>query len=545
MSDGGARAPGGGIALAQALEAAGVMAYCLDLATGTLAWSGAPACDGVAPLPLALDDLLDQVAPADRVTVARSFALADAQGGSFDLEYALACNPGEEIRLRDRGRVDGGGARRCRIGVMSLLSARHGSPSIMGFDDLTGFSNRGSFLSRLGRYLDGEPDGATLGLLTIAVGSLGVVNETYGVIGGDRMVAAVAARIHGVLDGRLEIGRLAGNRFAVLVPGGDSEALAQLAERIINTVRGTVLAEVGIAMVASVSIGGTVLACGCASIEDALAHGKEALRRARRRGHEGYAEFRPSPAHLERVRRQAQTAVTVMEALRDDRIELAFQPIVRVADRSVAFYEALVRLRQRDGAVIPAGDFVPFAERSGLVHMIDRRTLELAAETLKARHDVELSINVSARSLEDEGWSTILERFGREAPKAVVRLAIELTESAAIEEMEEASRILGIARALGCRILLDDFGGGYLTPRHLRQLSVDLVKIDGSYIRNLASDPSNSLSVASMVALAAAYDIPTVAEQVETAADAETCRGLGVKYLQGYLFGRPGPLPPA
>lgn len=544
MSDGGATAPGGKVALAQALDATGVIAYCLDLATGTLAWSGAPVCD-LAPLPSALGDLLDQVAPVDRSTVARSFALADAQGDSFDLEYALAGGAGAEIRLRDRGRVDGGGDRRCRVGVLSLIAGGHDRPSIAGIDDLTGFSNRGSFLARLGRYLDGEPAGAVAGLLTIAVGGLGVVNETYGVLAGDRMVAAVAARIHGVVDGRVEIGRLAGNRFAALVPGGDSDTLAQLAERIIKTVHGTVMAEVGIAMIASVSIGGTVLACGCASLEDALAHGKEALRRARRRGQEGYAEFHPSPAHLARVRRQAETAVTVMEALRDDRIELAFQPVVHVADGRVAFYEALVRLRQRNGAVIPACDFVPFAERSGLVHMIDRRTLELAAETLRARPDIELSINVSARSLEDEGWSTILERFGRESPQAAQRMGIELTESAAIEEMEEASRILGVARSLGCRILLDDFGGGYLTPRHLRQLSVDLVKIDGSYIRNLAADPSNSISVASMVALAAAYSIPTVAEQVETETDAETCRDLGVKYLQGYLFGRPGPLPPA
>lgn len=542
MSDGGATAPGGKVALAQALDATGVIAYCLDLATGTMAWSGAPVC-ALAPLPAALGDLLEQVAPVDRSTVARSFALADTQGDSFDLEYALAGGAGAEIRLRDRGRVDGD--RRCRVGVLSLIAGGRDRPSIAGIDDLTGFSNRGCFLSRLGWYLDGEPDGATVGLLTIAVGGLGVVNETYGVIAGDRMVAAVAARIRSVVDGRVEIGRLAGNRFAVLVPGGDSDALAQLAERIIKTVHGTVMAEVGIAMIASVSIGGTVLDCGCASLEDALAHGKEALRRARRRGQEGYAEFRPSPAHLARVRRQAETAVTVMEALRDDRIELAFQPIVHVADGRVAFYEALVRLRQRDGAVIPACDFVPFAERSGLVHMIDRRTLELAAETLRARPDIELSINVSARSLEDEGWSTILERFGRESPQAVERMGIELTESAAIEEMEEASRILGVARALGCRILLDDFGGGYLTPRHLRQLSVDLVKIDGSYIRNLSEDQSNSISVASMVALAAAYNIPTVAEQVETEADAETCRDLGVKYLQGYLFGRPGPLPPA
>lgn len=546
LSDRGIMASGDSLVLAKAADAAGIAAYSFDCLSGTFTWFGILVTEGhqgtqPVALPRTLSAFISLIDQADRPTAERSFLPVQPPMGKYDLEYRLASDSGSELWLHDRGRVEMSAGRVVRCGALSLIPPRHRHQATRQTDELTGFLSRGMFLRELARRLN-EP--GNLGLLTIAVDGLALMNETYGVVAGDRMVAAVAARIHSLLDHPAEAGRLAGNRLAVMLPDGNSGALARMAERIMRTARSTVLAEAGMPIVASVSVGGTILVGGAATIEDALVHGKESLRKARRRSHDGYAEFRPTREYRERVRRQAEIAASVIDALQDHRIELAFQPIVRMPSREVAFYEALVRLRQADGTLIPAADFVPFTERSGLVQMLDRRTLTLAIQTLRDRPDVYLSINVSAHSLEDEGWSLQLERLGRETPEVAKRLSIELTESAAIEEMEEASRILGIARAMGCQVMLDDFGGGYLTPRHLRQLSIDMVKIDGSYIRDLANDHSNSVSVASMVALAAAYRIPSVAEHVESESDAEICHDLGVEYLQGYLFGRPGPLPP-
>jgi EAL domain-containing protein (putative c-di-GMP-specific phosphodiesterase class I) len=233
-------------------------------------------------------------------------------------------------------------------------------------------------------------------------------------------------------------------------------------------------------------------------------------------------------------------ARAVMRALEEDRVAIAFQPVVSAADPGrIAFRECLARVRGEDGEWIGAGAFLPKIERLDLIRTLDRRILKLALAALAAHPTERFSINVSTRTMRDKGWLKDLTAAHDAAPAVVERLIVELTESAAVTDPARTKIFLDAIRALGVAIALDDFGAGYSSFRHVRDFRPDWVKIDGGFVRGVADDPDNKLFVDTLVGIARNFDMATVAEFVETEADAETLRALGVDCLQGYRFGRP------
>jgi EAL domain-containing protein (putative c-di-GMP-specific phosphodiesterase class I) len=209
------------------------------------------------------------------------------------------------------------------------------------------------------------------------------------------------------------------------------------------------------------------------------------------------------------------------------------------APHKVAFRECLARLREDDGRWIAAGRFLPKIERLDLVSTLDRRMLRLALDALRAHPTERLSVNVSVRTMRDRAWLRDLRAAAEDDPGVVERLIVEMTESAAVIDAERTRRFLDAVRAVGCAIALDDFGAGYSSFRHVRDFRPDWVKIDGGFVRGVATDPDNMLFVDTLVGIARNFEMATVAEFVENDADAATLLSLGVDCLQGYRFGVP------
>ena len=229
----------------------------------------------------------------------------------------------------------------------------------------------------------------------------------------------------------------------------------------------------------------------------------------------------------------------VVGALKEGRLKLAFQPIIHAKSRKISHYESLVRMQRADGSTVTAGYFVPAAEQLGIVHMIDRFALETVVARLKAHKKISLAVNVSGTASGNPAWLQDFVEYIRDNCEVAPRLVVELTETAALQYFEENARFVTQLRELGVRVSIDDFGAGYTSFRNLQMLHVDIVKIDGSYVKDLSESPENQIFVRTLVGLAKNFDIKVVAEWVGSDADAFLLQSFGVDYFQGFHFGEP------
>lgn len=230
---------------------------------------------------------------------------------------------------------------------------------------------------------------------------------------------------------------------------------------------------------------------------------------------------------------------SVRAALGQDRLLFAFQPVICAASGEIDYFECLLRMREHGGDLIPCGEFIAAAEESGLISLIDRFVLNQAFGELAGHPGVRLGFNVSGRTACDRPWLRSLMALLRRRPECARRLVVEITETAALDDLDESARFVDTLRHAGCRVALDDFGAGHTSLRHLQALAVDIVKIDGSFVRSLVGRRENRVILRHLLSLTRGFGLGTVAECVETAEQALLLREEGVGYLQGYHFGRP------
>jgi EAL domain-containing protein (putative c-di-GMP-specific phosphodiesterase class I) len=227
----------------------------------------------------------------------------------------------------------------------------------------------------------------------------------------------------------------------------------------------------------------------------------------------------------------------VTAALNDNRLELFYQPIVRSGTNNfVAFYEGLARIKMPEGTIVSAGQFMPFVENTALGSRLDRCILRLALQQLTNNPDIRLSINMSVLSMKDSGWLGILESADSDICE---RLIIEITEGAAMSDVELTTAFMHRVRRKHCSIALDDFGTGATSFRYFKDFLFDFVKIDGLFIRDLGYDKDNQVLVQALIDISKHFDMVTVAEFIETDGEAEMAAKLGIDCLQGYLIGEP------
>lgn len=230
----------------------------------------------------------------------------------------------------------------------------------------------------------------------------------------------------------------------------------------------------------------------------------------------------------------------VADAIETKRVELAFQPIVTARQSGrLAFYEGLVRILGPSGRAIPAREFITEIEDRDLGRKIDCIALECGLRALAEHPTLRLSINMSARSIGYPGWLRTLDEGVGKHPEIAERLIIEITETSVLAAPETVAAFMSEIQILGACFAVDDFGAGYTSLRHLRDLDFDILKIDGHFITNIHADADNQAILKAMLSIAHQFEMLTVAENVETEPDARWLSENGVDCLQGYFFGAP------
>lgn len=235
-----------------------------------------------------------------------------------------------------------------------------------------------------------------------------------------------------------------------------------------------------------------------------------------------------------------ETLSMVQQAISAKRLRLAYQPVMLAADPSrVAFYEGLIRVLDQTGRVIPAKDFMATVETRDLGRQIDCAALELALATLARRPELRLSVNMSARSIGYAPWVQILRRGLSVAPNIGARLILEISESSATLLPEIVGQFMDQLQGAGVAFALDDFGSGHLAIRYFRDYAFDILKMDAQFVRGVDKDRHSYALARALLSIGKSFDMVTVANAVETQAEAQILQALGVDCLQGYLFGAP------
>ncbi len=239
-------------------------------------------------------------------------------------------------------------------------------------------------------------------------------------------------------------------------------------------------------------------------------------------------------------RRDRSTLHMVQEAIAHKQTLLAFQPVMRAEyPDQIALYEGLIRVLDPTGRVIPAAEFMTKIEDTETGREIDVLALRHGLLALKANPSLRLAVNMSARSIGYRPWMQTLNRFLRESPKIGERLTLEITESSAMSVPELVVDFMNRLQPRGICFALDDFGSGQMAIRYFKNFYFDILKIDGEFVRGIATDADNQALVRSLLSIAGHFNMLTVAESVETAQDAEVLTQMGVDFLQGYFFAAP------
>jgi diguanylate cyclase (GGDEF)-like protein len=371
----------------------------------------------------------------------------------------------------------------------------------------------------------------------VAIDHLAHLNEAYGFDVGDAVIAQVGKRIRARLRGKDHLGRFSGNKFGIVLTTCTPEELSIAAERLLASARDEPFFTAAGPVAVTITIGGVTAPRHARTVAEVLARAQDALHAARIKRHGSFTAYVPN-VERDAVRRQnVRAADEIVAALNERRIALAYEPVVEAQSRKVAFYECLMRIHRHDGGIAHASEIIPVAERVGLVRMLDFRVLELVVAELTSAPGLQASVNVSPNSAIDPHWWQGLGALLRANTDAAGRLIIEITETAAIHDLDDARGFVTRVKDLGCRIAIDDFGAGHTSFRNLRKLGVDVVKIDGAFVLNIVKSNDDRAFVRTLVDLSCRLGLKSVAEWVPDEQTAGLLAEWGCDYLQGKLIG--------
>ena len=408
----------------------------------------------------------------------------------------------------------------------------------VNYDELTGHFNRTRLREAVDRaILDGLRRPSPSVFLALGIDNMTAINEKFGRTAADTVLIEIGRRLDDCLRVGDLVGRLGGDRYGILLPHCTDDDLPIAAEKLLQAMRGTPFRTERGPIVATVSIGAASFCDrGCTSY-DVIARAEAALADAKRTGRDCHVHFRSSEDQRERERRSAAIGDAVHAALRQDRVTLAFQPVVSATTGAVDYYECLLRLRDASGAFLAAGEFIQEIEQYGYIRLIDRYILDKVLVEAARHPGVTFGFNISALTTADRPWLRSLLARLRANPGLARQLVIEITETAALYDIEESARFVNALRRAGCRVALDDFGAGHTSLQHLQSLAVDMVKVDRSFIRDITTNNQSQVFVRHLLGLAKGFGFSTIAEGVETEDEAEILRREGVGFLQGHLYG--------
>lgn len=513
------------------LTSLGEVVYDWDLASDRLTFGSNGAevlgidCLHAAPTGGAFDRLIDVASGPGRCAFFRTVAGEDAGGGvPFRLNYRL-CIGTRQLAVEESGRwYAGPDGRPATVHGVMHVTRQSASAAITRTDGWAA-------LSRSIGELFAEDWGrrSPLTLIFLAIGNLGAINAALGYARGDAVIEATAQVLMGQLRQGDLLVRHGSNRFALVMRGCSAQQATVAAARI----AALAASAGGGGMPVRLRMGAATAPQHADDAETLMRNANLAFDEARRLNGSGFVFYGPQLAAGAASRHPATEGLDVLAALDQRRIVPARQAVVDAVTRQPAFHEVLLRVMLPDGSEAGAARFVPAAEKAGLIEAVDHRMLELVTTRMAAEPELRVALNISPRTLASRGWlSSLAARLGA-CPGVAERLIVEITETAAIEDPAATRATLDAMKALGVLIAIDDFGAGHTSFRHLRNFPVDLVKIDGAFVQNLAHSSDDRFFVRTLVDLAQHLGIATVAEWVENEDTARLLAQWGVDYLQG------------
>ena len=414
-------------------------------------------------------------------------------------------------------------------------------------DSLTGLINRREFELRLKHSLATAREGQHHVLLYVDLDQFKVVNDTCGHTAGDQLLKQITALIRGLVRSSDTVARLGGDEFGVLLESCSLERAVEIADDMRAAIRGYRFVAKDAAFEVGASIGLVTIDSNSDNIESLLSAADVACYSAKDLGRNRVHVYQQAGAPERHAEMQWVSRVT--RAIDENRLELYFQPIVPIgetADRR-GHYELLVRMRDENGRMVPPNAFIPAAERYNMMPMVDRWVVTQVLENLvyrpaegdDGRDGYLMSINLSGTSLNDDKFLEFLVSAIDSYEPAPGTLCFEITETAAIQRLERAAHFMNELKARGCEFSLDDFGNGLSSFSYLQNLPVDYIKIDGNFVRNIASNHVHQCMVDAMHRVGKAMGIRMIAEHVESRVTLEVLEKIGVEFVQGYHIAAP------
>ncbi len=478
-------------------------------------------------------------------------AWSDAQGGTaiYRVCYGVrATTSAPLLWIEETGVCDLDDDRKpWRIrGLVHIDSDRHGREDellkLSQHDALTGELSRAHLVTTLSDAIDDTGRFRnSLCFLLVGIDHLSSINDAFGFDVADEVICEVTRRVRARLRGGDVLGRFSGNKLGVILKNCTADDYNVAAERFLAATRDDVVTTRSGPVAVTATIGAVMAPRHARTTDEALNRAQEALVIAKRRRRGSASVWLPSVERDSKRRLNIRVTDEIVTALNEQRVVPAYEPVVDSRSLQPAFYECLVRVRQEDGRVVLAPDIVPVAERLGLIRLVDHRMLKLVVEELAANPGITLSLNISPETTRDPDWWSAIETMMRAHPGAGERLIVEITETVAIQDVDDVRGFVTRLKNFGSRIAIDDFGAGYTSFRNLRKLGVDIVKIDGDFIKNIASSADDRAFVQSLIDLARRLGIKSVAEWVQDDESALLLRDWGCDYIQGRLLGLASP----
>lgn len=418
-------------------------------------------------------------------------------------------------------------------------------------DALTGLVNRPEFERRLQEAAESghRGDGQHV-LCCLDLDRFKVVNDTSGHVAGDGVLREVAKVLRDAVRDSDTVARLGGDEFGLLLIGCPLEKARQIADDVCRAVADHRFVWRDKIFNLGVSVGLVEISRESGATEELLVAADSACYVAKKRGSGRVAVYSAHDEALARHSGEIQWLQRLQASLRENSFQLYQQPIVPAYgdDSGGPAMEVFVRLSEDDGENISPSEFVRAAERYRLMGMVDRWVVQTTLAAL-GRGALQIpprrcvAINVSGQTLGDPDFLEFVVECLDSTGVTPSQVCFELSESSVVANLEHARRFVGVLHGMGCRFALDDFGSGVGSFSNLRALPMDYLKIDGSFMRNLARDSVNQAMVMAMIELARKLNFKVIAEQVEDSAALEVARRMGIDYMQGYAIARPKPLP--
>ena len=489
------------------------------------------------------DPVSQALATGDPIQLSDNTALVSRRGLEIPIQATVA-------PIRDRVGQTGGA-----VIVFSDVSRERRMKRLLSYqaahDALTGLINRREFESRLTNAIESARANQQVrhAMIYVDLDQFKVVNDTCGHPAGDQLLRQVTGLLQTRVRANDVLARLGGDEFGVLLEHCTPDQALRIADTVRQSIHdlrfqwGTNTMQIG------ASIGIVQIDQDTESVATLLSAADIACYSAKDGGRNRVQVYDPASASARH--REMRWMARLTHARDEGRLDIMFQPIVRVAEQAKErpHYELLLRLHDENGAIVLPDEFIPAAERFNLMPSLDRWVIEkvLREYVPSTRDGVEeaaytVAINLSGTTLSDPSFlEFLIDALEAHEPTPGV-LCFEVTETAAITNLGHASYLMREIASRGCLIALDDFGSGLSSFNYLRTLPVNYLKIDGNFVQNVATDPIDRAMVEAIVQIGRAIGIETVAERVETPAVLDMLRRIGVGYAQGYLVGRPAPM---